>query len=374
MQDIIKALMGKEFSSLVEYTMVYIDRDRRKYEVDTDTWLRWMALYTSHEYQKLLDLILEHKAIVILKENPYFKEILTKYIQKIAEAHKEAKQIANAIKQDPSLTFIQADKIKAATYRQKQGPLLRKHIDNITLIDKGQEYDLGPFDITLALESYEVRATPVEPVFSYKHKQFFHPHVSEIHTICFGDAQAAFFNALDNKDILSIFDIAEAVLTSYNASGAYTRLSSWYPPRCRTCGEEQAHECASCGTPRCNDHSTRCECGREHCESCQPQCTVCGDDTCECQMKTCSNSGDFLCDECAIICEDCKVALSPEKADKCKCGAALCSFCGTTCDECDEIFCDKCAEELVVTGGNGDEQTHICPDCLEKQQAEKQDA
>ena len=367
METILQTLTGSTMMPFIEQTLITISNNRSGYEVSPATWTKWTKMWNKRQVKELWDEIGNHRAIVLLQANAHFEQIRKDYLARLIEAEGSLEQLAQAIERDPTLSVVNADTEMADKLLASPGVLLIKQLGDIVLMRERDEYNLGPFQIVLHIERRQMRALALEPVYSYRSRMYFHPHVNGSGEICFGEVRSAYSAAQERKDYLSMMDIAESVVRNYFEPGAYVKLIDWYPPECKTCRSKPAHACQGCGTPRCDEHSTRCEkCGAERCESCEPECKICGTSTCQCGMVKCSASGAAICKDCMVTCKDCPATLSPEKADKCSCGAYLCSFCGTTCDTCDKVFCADCESKLAVTGGSGDEETHICPECQAK--------
>jgi hypothetical protein len=190
--------------------------------------------------------------------------------------------------------------------------------DCITL----EEVELGPFSIELHLQrlpqnlgsgAFEIIA--LEPNPASQDSSITHPHVSR-NSLCAGDATLPISAALQEGRIADAFCLVSAVLHEYNAGSPYVSLETWNGERCQDC------DTLIDSGDLCSCH----KCGRQCCDDCLSRCGGC-DET-------------------------------------------FCNYCLERDDEADERYCAGCrracaACERIVGNPHCDEETGLCPACLE---------
>ena len=183
--------------------------------------------------------------------------------------------------------------------------------------------NLGPFDIVLDchrlddVSPYRVVAREPDPAADSRTT---HPHVQD-DLLCEGEGRVAIQRALSQGRIYDFFLIVRQILSTYNASSAYVRLSEWQGIHCRDCDamvdSEEQNICSRCDTILCQD------------------CT-----------SDCSRCSDRCCHGCTDPCEACL--------------GYFCHICLASCDKCDAPFCEEC-----LTNG-------ICSKCIKEEAKERE--
>ncbi len=187
-----------------------------------------------------------------------------------------------------------------------------------------EDIELGRFRIDLSLVNLRrgytdistlIQVEALDPNSASSDESITHPHVRES-TPCLGDALVPIRLALRQGRFLDAFQMAIAVLQTYNDGSAYVSLDTWYGVDCDACGQ-----------------------------------TANPDDT-----HTCDHCGDRLCDACSYTCDACGVALCSACTNETHDHDTLCRNCRGTCSGCDRTF------------RSTDLESGLCPDCLEQQE------
>jgi hypothetical protein len=188
-----------------------------------------------------------------------------------------------------------------------------------------EEINLGPFSIELHINrladhlgSECFKCIALEPNPAASRDDTVHPHVQDGH-ICAGDASMPIASALGQGRIADAFVLIRSVLQNYNSESPYIALEHWSGSRCEDCD----YLADSDGMYFCDD------CERDVCEDCFSSCDMCGDGSCRSCLET-DNVSDNRC----------------------------CSACRHTCSQC----------QRTVDSESFDEETKLCPGCLEQQQ------
>lgn len=138
----------------------------------------------------------------------------------------------------------------------------------------------------------------------------FHPHVNHNGAVCQGDAIIPIELAFIRRDFISIVDLMESVLNTYNPSSAYHSLESLSNLRmCSLCEDYlpdlQLHICKLCRTEVCNtcsleidlDSTGRSQYVCQLCEGHLKKCVGCSENTLN---KGCSACGEIYCSNCLV--------------------------------------------------------------------------
>ncbi len=197
--------------------------------------------------------------------------------------------------------------------------------ESITL----EDVYLGPFDIKLRLDrighpgeddDFEIKA--IDPHPAGGDGEVTHPHVSG-GRICQGDAKAPIRLALRQGRLTDVFQLNNAVLTTYNPGSPFVKLEDWDGVRCTDCDSsvpsEDTSYCEACGDDYCDECSTCCpNCDVTRCMGCLIGCTDCGEGYCSSCLspcKACKAKG--LCVDCLEedLCASCRDAQAKENHD-----------------------------------------------------------
>ena len=192
-----------------------------------------------------------------------------------------------------------------------------------------EDINLGPFSIELHVNRLADRlgsecfnCIALEPNPAESREDTTHPHVQDGH-ICAGDATLPIAAALKEGRIADAFVLMRSVLQTYNQSSPYIALDDWSGRRCQDCDYlvdgEYMYYCDGCE--------------RDVCEDCYSSCDMCDQGCC-----------------CGCL----------EKDDVS--GNRCCSACRYTCSACNR----------TVDSESFDEETELCPGCLEKQKQEQE--
>ena len=181
--------------------------------------------------------------------------------------------------------------------------------------------ELGRFEIQLHLgaiaaidESNCLHVTALDPNPCAVDELIVHPHVSD-ERVCLGDATGLLQTAVRQSRFADAFQIAAAVLRTYNDGSPYCALDVWH-----------GRTCEDCGVVSHDDNSYFCEhCEQHFCDECYSGCVVCHESSCVSCLASCG-----MCDE------------------------RVCCSCLQSCIRCGESACASCLEE------------ELCPSCLEE--------
>lgn len=192
-----------------------------------------------------------------------------------------------------------------------------------------EEIHLGPFSIELHVNRLSDRlgsecfnCISLEPNPAASREDTTHPHVQDGH-ICAGDANLPVTAALKEGRIADAFLLIQSVLQNYNEDSPYISLENWSGRRCDDCDYVVD-----------SDSLCFCEgCERDICEDCYSSCDMCDSGCCRSCLETDTVSGNRCC-----------------------------SACRHTCSEC----------QRTVDSESFDEETELCPGCLEKQKQQEE--
>jgi hypothetical protein len=192
-----------------------------------------------------------------------------------------------------------------------------------------EDINLGPFSIKLHVsrlserqDSGCFRCIALEPNPAASSSNTVHPHVQDGH-ICAGDATLPITAALKDGRIADAFVLMRSVLQNYNESSPYIALENWSGRRCEDCD----YLSDSDGLYYCD------ACERDICDGCYSSCYMCDEGCCRSCLETDNVSGNRCCSTCRHTCGECLRTVDSE------------SF---------------------------DQETELCPGCLEKQQANQE--
>ncbi len=181
--------------------------------------------------------------------------------------------------------------------------------------------ELGRFEMQLHLgaiaandESTWLRVVALDPNPCAVDELIVHPHVND-ERVCLGDAAGPLQTAARQGRFADVFQIAAAVLRTYNTGSPYCALDIWH-----------GRTCEDCGAVSHDDNSYFCEhCEQHFCDECYSGCVVCNESSCASCLASCE-----MCDE------------------------RVCCGCLQSCSHCGESACALCLEE------------ELCPSCLEE--------
>jgi hypothetical protein len=184
---------------------------------------------------------------------------------------------------------------------------------------------LGRFEIRLALDhlsnaadasAFEIIALDPHPASA--NQSVTHPHVQD-QKLCAGDAAVPISTSLWAGRLCDAFLAINSVLHTYNSHSPYVALSNWSGTECSDCGaivdEDETYFCAGCDQDYCSDCIRSCGC----------------------------------CDE-----SRCRNCLDEDRESEVLC----CRGCQEECGEC----------RRMVDAQSFDQETGLCPGCLERRQ------
>jgi hypothetical protein len=146
-----------------------------------------------------------------------------------------------------------------------------------------------------------------------------HPHVQD-KSLCAGDATRPIASALQQGRICDAFFLVHSVLQTYNPGSPFVSLDSW-----------DGVSCDDCGYSTDSDNLYYCDgCSSDVCEECISRCDLCGTSRCQSCLETDEVSDQRCCASCRRQCAQCK---------------------------------------RMVDKDNFDEESGLCPECVEKQEA-----
>jgi hypothetical protein len=192
-----------------------------------------------------------------------------------------------------------------------------------------EDINLGPFSIELHVsrlserqDSQCFRCIALEPNPAASRDDTTHPHVQDGH-LCAGDATQPVAAALKEGRIADAFVLIRSVLQTYNSDSPYIALENW-----------SGHRCEDCDYLSDSDGLYHCDsCDRDVCEECYSRCDMCDEGCCRSCLETDNVSGNRCCSTCRHTCGECLRTVDSE------------SF---------------------------DQETELCPGCLEKQQTNQE--
>lgn len=99
---------------------------------------------------------------------------------------------------------------------------------NLSVEYMGYTYELGSFQVKLAVSRYGSLYLTIEPhKNNYAGSGYFHPHVSAGKELCMGNMLEGINEALLSFSVVDIFTFVSQVLTEYNDNSAYEVISAW---------------------------------------------------------------------------------------------------------------------------------------------------
>ena len=249
------------------------------------------------------------------------------------------------------------------------------------------DIELGPFRVSVDIETEEAKAVALEPNHPVQDDSVTHPNIMN-GKICMGDGLHSFERCIRNKLYFAALDIAVSIVRTNGSSSPYVSIENWNGSPCQSCGDSTDDYCTSCEEACCNDCLMATEDDYTSCPDCQPpECEVCGDrrDGGDCQARGCyrhvCNSCEDdspYCNEHAPTCVDCGTKSNLNHCESCEnkmCSdcvqgceecrqACLCSECTFSCSSCDSVRCiESCQNKCEEC------DTHVCNDCIGKCEA-----
>ena len=193
-----------------------------------------------------------------------------------------------------------------------------------------EEINLGPFTIELNIDRLRdrqnsdcFRCIALDPNPAANNEDTVHPHVQN-DRLCSGDAGMPIAAALQEGRIADAFVLMRSVLSNYNPSSPYVSLENW-----------SGEACAECGYVTDSEDLFYCDsCEKYVCEDCVSGCDMCDHSTCH----SCLDMDDVSGNRC-------------------------CSSCRHSCSKCNRI----------VDSESFDQESELCPACLEKQQSTQEE-
>lgn len=243
-----------------------------------------------------------------------------------------------ALLRDPALTLT------FPTGPSRALPTLALTTPPITLTDDNGSNKLlvGPLTLTLTLNTpltlSSLRIRAVSPNYSSTHRNrsttgYFHPHIDTSGDLCWGDHSTAAAESLSRLDLRTFFDIATAIVSTYNDSSAYVRLHKWTLPADADEEDDDTSTCDSCGDRRSNDDTYYIN-DHTYCTECAAPCARCGDAQHRDDLHRVLTR--LFCTECVETCGDCLSYVGPLRIRAGHYETAL-----TACDD-DNYRCSDC--------------------------------
>ena len=155
-----------------------------------------------------------------------------------------------------------------------------------------------------------------------------HPHVRS-RSLCAGDATLPLQKAVEAGRLTDAFHLIQSVMNTYNADSAYASLDDWESVSCWNCGyttnEDDRSFCEGCDQDVCSDCTSSCKhCDSYRCTSCQPRCDVCHAACCSACQKTSDHSELSCCKDCLRTCTACDAEVASSEFDD---DSELCPTC-----------------------------------------------
>ncbi|HNO80094.1 MAG TPA: hypothetical protein PKN33_18760 [Phycisphaerae bacterium] len=188
--------------------------------------------------------------------------------------------------------------------------------------------ELGRFEIQLHLgaiaaidESNCLRVLALDPNPCAADELIVHPHVSD-DRLCLGDATGPLQAALRQCRFADAFQIAAAVLRTYNDGSPYCTLDVWHGRTCEDCGvvshDDNSYFCEHCEQHFCDECYSGCVvCHESSCASCLASCEMCDERVCCSCLQSCSHCGESACASCLEeeLCQSCLEEVNEEEIE-----------------------------------------------------------
>ena len=183
---------------------------------------------------------------------------------------------------------------------------------------------LGDFEIQIHLRQLGrlrvgecLRVVALDPHPAAGHEGTTHPHVRDEH-LCAGDATSALAAALAGGRLLDVFQLVNAVLTTYNPHSPFVSLANWTGLACHECArgvnDDDRYYCEGCDEDYCGDCVSYCRsCENSRCLDCLTDCVVCGESTCSGCLTVCPDCGQGRCSGCT---EDSSCPCQPKEEEE----------------------------------------------------------
>lgn len=339
------ATVGAAIPGIAEYIATYDFARERKAFADRRT--RGVATRVAQLRQNLAlnDRSIEEKTWEIgrlARKNQEFRE-QAHFLQSATdmrlrrEAEREYLALMGLVPDAFESLAVEDDRLIARTY-----PI------SIPWSEAGSDIALGSFQITIALDSDEVRITKTA---GEKPDGYPHPHVSTAGVPCFGNIGPGLVKLLIEGQYAAALSVLRQFLASYNRADAYIKIEhfdpDWADARYDRCYETMSSDdCVDCEDSDCPYHSDRFErCWENRRDDADGltaciRCRECSNH--ENAERSCRESAPLRqCIACQLPCsfanadtdmEDCRGDAPENCAD---CAAGSCSYQGTAPDEVD---------------------------------------